>query len=91
MSGPQPDFETLRAARNQRVLDLHQKLADEWGVDLTAANSTFDPQACYCACPDGPCEHTWDGKMREGAYGSISVTCSRCGCTAIGHDLRVMP
>jgi len=42
---------------------------------------------CNCQCPDGPCEHKWDGPDVEIMNG-FSVTCSKCGMTAIGHDMR---
>ena len=55
---------------------------------------------CYCACPDGPCQHIWDGPhvplgLEEGedksqAHG-FSVTCSRCGADAFSHDMRFAP
>lgn len=49
--------------------------------------------ACSCACATGgPCEHKWDGNGVEFNGGrGWSRTCSRCGCTAMSHDLRVMP
>lgn len=43
---------------------------------------------CACECPDGPCEHKWDGVPEEGdTY--HSATCSRCGKSAISHDMWV--
>lgn len=47
---------------------------------------------CWCHCPDGPCEHIWDGPViyrDEGRTGS--VTCSRCGKAQIDHDIWVLP
>lgn len=84
------DFDALRAARNASVQRQCQKIADELGVPLQSLRSTFDPAACYCACPEGPCEHNWDGPVWE-SESMCSVTCSRCGCTAMSHDMRVMP
>lgn len=88
-----PDFEALRAERNRRVIEHHQKIADEHGVSLQSLRSTFNPNACYCACSsNGPCEHKWNGKQIYFADGcGSSSTCSRCGCTAMSHDMRVMP
>ena len=90
-----PDFEALRAARNAAVLAMHQKLADEEGVPLQALRSNFNPNKCYCACssePRGSCEHKWDGPDWESEDGcAMSVTCSRCGMTAMSHDLRYAP
>lgn len=45
---------------------------------------------CSCKCPDGPCEHVWDGEGVEDELMS-SVTCSRCGMAAISHDIWVGP
>lgn len=42
---------------------------------------------CVCRCPDGPCEHKWDGPEKEIEFG-FTVTCSKCGMSAISHDMR---
>lgn len=87
------DFESLREIRNGTVQEMHQKLAGKYGIPLQSLHSNFNPDACYCACETGgPCEHRWDGPD----WGSIdglaySVTCSRCGCTAMSHDMRNAP
>lgn len=88
----EPDFEALRRERNAGVLRSMQKLADEHGVPLQSLRSNFNPNACYCACPEGPCEHDWSGPEWRSEDGcAASVTCARCGCTAMGHDMRVGP
>ena len=47
---------------------------------------------CKCRCPDGPCEHVWDGPWWESEDGTEgSATCSRCGMLASDHDLWVAP
>jgi len=88
-----PDFDALRAKRNRRVYEQILKMAEEYNVPTTEITSTFDPSECYCACStNGPCEHKWDGEPWESADGcGWSVTCSRCGCTAMSHDMRVGP
>jgi len=87
-----PDFEALRAKRNADVLERIQKLAAEMQMPVSTLQSTFNPNACYCACPEGPCEHKWDGPDWESSDGCMmSVTCSRCGMTAMSHDLRTGP
>ena len=48
-----PDFEALRAERNRRAMEQHEKLADELGVPLSALRSSYNPNACYCACASG--------------------------------------
>jgi hypothetical protein len=51
---------------------------------------------CKCGCGNGgPCEHKWDGPVREldpatEGYGA-TVTCSRCGMDAMAHDMWVIP
>lgn len=86
-----PDFDALRADRNRRMTELHQRIADEEGVPLQSLRSTFNPNACYCACGHGgPCEHSWDGEPYE-SDGLWTTTCSRCGMTAFSHSMRTAP
>lgn len=88
-----PDFESLRTERNRLVMESHQRIADELGIPPESLKSNFNPNSCYCACSTGgPCEHKWDGDGVEFDEGrGWSVTCSRCGCTAMSHDMRVLP
>lgn len=86
------DFEALRRDRNARVQESMQKLADEHGIPLQSLRHNFNPNACYCACPDGPCEHDWNGEPYVSEDDGIwSATCSRCGTTAMHHSLRTGP
>lgn len=52
------------------------------------------PSLCKCNCgiDDGPhvCEHKWDGPRVGDEHGD-SVTCSRCGMSAMAHDQRCGP
>lgn len=49
-------------------------------------------QRCVCTCPDGPCEHRWDGPEWRSEDGlACSVTCSRCGMTKMSHDMWIGP
>ncbi len=85
----EPDFAKLRAERNQRRKEWFEKLRSEgWGVSVLCGDANDD--ACYCACSTGgPCEHKWDGEWWTSDDGaSSSVTCSRCGMTAMSHHLR---
>lgn len=55
---------------------------------------TFAPRArvatCRCRCPEGECEHKWDGMWWDAEDGrSCSVTCSICGAIRMNHDMRV--
>ena len=87
------DFEALRARRNAAAQEHLQKMADELDVPLQSLLSSFNPSACYCACGQGgPCEHQWNGdgwKSEDGL--AWSATCSRCGTTAMSHDMRFAP
>lgn len=84
-----PDFEALRAERNAAHEAWVQKMQAE-GWNITGCG--HDPNACYCDCPDGPCEHSWDGEPWESADGGAwSVTCSRCGQTSMSHSMRTGP
>jgi hypothetical protein len=47
---------------------------------------------CKCHCPDGPCEHEWDGLEIEFSFKGrreCVITCSRCGMDASWHSLCV--
>ena len=88
----EPDFEALRAKRNEEVRRVMREIAVDMGWNPEDVKCTHNDNACYCACPDGPCEHKWDGKPYESEDGCAwSATCSRCGCTAMNHDLRCAP
>ncbi len=85
------DFAALREKRNADVRKAIEALAREFdptGAEPVQCNYNFD--ACYCACPEGPCEHKWDGVPYE-SDNCWSTTCSRCGCTSMSHDMRVCP
>jgi hypothetical protein len=88
----EPDFEALRAKRNELAATAARAIATELGVpEGEPVFSSFNPNACYCDCANhGPCEHKWDGEpyQDEGLY---SATCSRCGVTAFSHSIRFLP
>lgn len=87
------EFAELRRKRNEEFQVQMKKFAEENGIDLETVGHNHNPDACYCACASGgPCEHVWDGAPWESEEGNIwSTTCSRCGCTALSHDMRVLP
>jgi hypothetical protein len=88
-----PDFEALRRDRNERQQASMKRLAEELDIPLASLTSNHNPDACYCACSTGGlCEHQWNGEGVEFDDGrGWSVTCSRCNCTAMGHDMRALP
>ena len=90
---PTPEeFAELRRLRNEKIRAVIAKIAGKEGFDLSKTCTTHNDNACYCDCPDGPCEHEWDGPEYLSEDGCMSsVTCSHCGCLAISHHMRVMP
>jgi hypothetical protein len=83
------DFEKLRADRNAAFQEMLASVAAEHGLDVSALNHNFDPDACYCACAEGgPCEHRFQGwrEFEDGCGGE--TFCARCGTGALSHSLR---
>ncbi len=85
------EFDELKRKRDEAVRAVVAEIAHKWGADPSEMQ-VHDCGAgeCYCACPDGPCQHIWNGpEYRE--ENMSSVTCSRCGEPAIYHDMRCGP
>ena len=83
------DFEALRAKRNEAVMAEVRKFADMQGVDLSEVMTSFNPNACYCACPEGPCEHDWKGwRWFDFDTSGGEAICTRCGEGAMSHAMR---
>ncbi len=59
-----------------------------WDPKDTAVHRSHNT-GCYCACPDGPCQHEWSGWVELENGGS--TVCSRCGTTTMSHDMRCGP
>jgi hypothetical protein len=92
-----PDFEALRAERDAS----QQKMIREIHAEFFADKPIEEMQVhvcgrggCYCACPDGPCEHQFAGwreyETPEGGLVGTTV-CKLCGMDAISHDMRCGP
>jgi hypothetical protein len=91
MNDTKPDFEALRAERNAAMEAAIQATCIEHGCDRSKVRTTFNPHACYCACPDGPCEHDFQGfRAFEDGRGGEAV-CTRCGMGAMSHSIRCWP
>lgn len=94
MRTPRPtdaEFEELKRQSAEATREVVAEIAHMWGVDPSKLQ-VHDCSAgkCYCACPDGPCQHIWDGpEYRE--ENISSVTCSLCGEPEIYHDMRCGP
>lgn len=85
------EFDELKRVRDDAIRTLVHEVCEQEGWDPTRASfHSSDMSGCYCACPDGPCQHKWDGPDRE-EYCMVSKTCSRCGTVAAYHDMRCMP
>lgn len=97
-----PPFFTAEGDGTTAVFAWGERGVGTIGVESRSLNenvTTFicGPQnaTCKCNCPES-CEHKWDGPGvnfewgENGATGN-SVTCSRCGMTAFGHDIWVAP
>lgn len=84
------EFEELKLQRAAAIDSVLQAVAKQWGCDPADLRAhDCDAGQCYCACPDGPCQHVWNGPEHSEDCMS-SVTCSRCGTPAIYHDMRCM-
>lgn len=88
-----PDFEKLRAERDAAIEAIAREMHVRFGGDPDTP-PTFHAcgyGGCYCACPDGPCEHTFSGwREFEDGLGGEQV-CELCGLGAMSHSLRTWP
>lgn len=93
-----PDFEALRAQRDAGIQAVARAMAEKLGAD-PGDEVTFHARdfrsPCYCACPDGPCEHHFQGWQditdEDGQACGGEQVCSRCGEGAMSHSVRVGP
>lgn len=61
-------------------------------VDIDSAELRMRSQMCRCLCPDGICEHKWDGMWWDSDDGlASSATCSSCGAIRMSHDMQAGP
>ena len=88
------EFDELKRRRDEAVEKMVEEVCQEkgWPRAEVHVHASHAGDECYCACPDGPCQHTWDGPNYESEDGCMmSVTCSRCSAVAAYHDMRVGP
>jgi|ERR1700761_2484792 len=88
------EFEELRRKRDEALSKHIEEMCKEEGWDIKAVHvhSRDRESACYCGCPDGPCQHIWDGPEHVSEDQLMSsATCSRCGEIAFYHHMRVLP
>lgn len=88
-----PDFAELRRKRDEAVKEIVKAAAISMGMDPEKVTfHACGSHGCYCNCPEGPCEHQWDGEIFEDEDGCVmSTTCSKCGEICAYHDMRVAP
>lgn len=85
------EFAELRRIRDNALKEVVAKTCEKMGWDPGEVHvHASHAGECYCACPEGPCQHTWDGPEWTDDNSS-SATCSRCGAIAMYHDMRVGP
>lgn len=87
------EFNELKRQRDASVEASIVKACKELGIEREAAQvHVSHADDCYCACPDGPCQHIWDGaEYVSEDQCMFSTTCSRCGAVCAYHDMRCMP
>jgi hypothetical protein len=87
------EFDDLKRKRDEAINNMIDDICAKQGWDRSKVHAHVSGAGdCYCACPDGPCQHIWDGEdYQDEDEGWISATCSRCGTPAIHHDIRVLP
>lgn len=83
------DFAELRAKRDAAVEAVVAGICEEQGWNREDVHVSISPGGCYCACPDGPCEHHFTGwrAFDDGLGGETA--CAKCGMGAMSHSLRV--
>ena len=89
-----PDFGALRAKRDDAINEMIDQMAKENGWDRSQIRVQVSPPGCYCACPDGPCEHEFSGWREfecDGGGGGGEQFCQKCGAGAMGHSMRYAP
>jgi hypothetical protein len=86
------EFDELKRTRDEAVAAIVKSISEHYGWDLSKVlfHCSPHPGTCYCACPNGPCQHEWNGEPVSDEH-SWSVTCARCGMSATSHDLRCCP
>jgi hypothetical protein len=95
MTEAKPDFDALRKTRDENIERIAKELWVELGGNPNEAphfHSCEHKAACYCACPDGPCEHQWHGERpilgEDEQPCGFEAFCERCGQGAMSHSMR---
>ena len=90
------EFAELRRQRDEKLKSELARIGERLGATFGALTfHACGSHDCYCACPDGPCQHDWNGPVvQDDGHDTCSwhsASCSRCGTLAMNHDMRCMP
>lgn len=86
------DFARLKAERDANLEKEVAAICEEHGWDREKVHfHASGTDGCYCACPDGPCQHEFEGwrEFDDGCGGE--TVCKHCGLGSMSHDMRFMP
>lgn len=93
------EFDALKAERAREIERVIRAVYERngWPVSKLHAHVSYGggTDDCYCACPDGPCQHEFDGWRdilddNEQPCGGEQF-CRRCGMGSMVHSLRTAP
>lgn len=93
------DFNRMKAERDAALTAMAERVARDhlgWDGKEPIHYHASGASGCYCACPDGPCQHQFEGWREitadddETVVGGETV-CKHCGLGAMSHDLTFMP
>ena len=91
------EFTELKRKRDEGILkvvaEVRKKLwpdaPDDEPVQFHCRDYSAD---CYCNCPEGPCQHEFDGWRDihddEGRVCGGEQFCQRCGMGSMNHSMR---
>lgn len=94
------EFDALKRERDEGIRKLLRDVRKQVWPDAPDDESLqfhcSDYEAiCYCACPDGPCQHEFSGwrdiHNDDGEVCGGEQFCSRCGMGAMSHSMRTLP
>lgn len=86
------DFDRLKAERDASLQAEVAAFCAKHGWDAKEVHvHASGAGGCYCACPEGPCQHEFEGwrEFEDGNGGS--TVCKHCGLDSFSHDIRIMP
>ena len=93
------EFDELKRQRARNIEKFIRDFRERMGWPLTELHAHVSygggTDDCYCACPDGPCQHEFEGWRditddNDVVCGGETV-CKRCGMGAMAHSLRTAP